>query len=78
MVFLTFYGNGTFRGFGTDDIGDFQFVNGRITASQEITFEKRYSTHDVSYQGTLVGSHINGMWNISTFCRGQFDMWPAI
>ncbi len=73
---LTF-ANGHVDGDGRDDIGMF-LIKGRYdAATRECHWTKSYiGAHDVFYRGFREGKGIWGTWEIQTWGRGGFHIWP--
>jgi hypothetical protein len=73
---LTF-ANGAVTGEGNDDIGRF-LIKGHYDAStRECYWTKSYiGRHDVFYRGFREGKGIWGTWEIYTYGRGGFHIWP--
>lgn len=73
---LSFRAN-VISGAGADSIGQFS-VRGRYDPeSREVTFSKRYQgAHDVYYRGYRETRGIWGVWEIGTFQRSGFHIWP--
>ncbi len=73
---LTF-ANARMDGDGRDDVGIF-LIKGRYDgASGECHWTKTYvGAHDVFYHGFREGKGIWGTWEIRTWSRGGFHIWP--
>ncbi len=73
---LTFAG-GQMTGDGRDDVGMF-LVRGRYDpANKECYWTKSYiGAHDVFYRGFREGKGIWGTWEIKSWGRGGFHIWP--
>jgi hypothetical protein len=73
---LTF-ANGSLNGDGADDVGSF-LIKGRYDAGTcECHWTKSYiGAHDVFYRGFREGKGIWGTWEIGSFSRGGFHIWP--
>jgi len=71
------FANGSMTGDGNDDVGPF-LIKGRYdTTSNECYWTKSYiGRHDVFYRGFREGKGIWGTWEINTFSRGGFHIWP--
>ncbi|HEY5909790.1 MAG TPA: hypothetical protein VJA21_04210 [Verrucomicrobiae bacterium] len=71
------FANGEMTGDGRDDVGLF-LIKGRYdAASGECYWTKTYvGAHDVFYQGFREGKGIWGTWEIKTWSRGGFHIWP--
>lgn len=67
-----------FEGTGVDEIGPFEFKEGKVVGGALISFTKTYATHSVGYRGILTGSQVLGEWWLTgaTDVRGYFSMWP--
>jgi len=75
QLHLTF-ADGVISGDGNDDIGRF-FIKGRYDSQAECHWTKAYvDAHDVFTCGFRQGKGIWGTWDIGTFARGGFHIWP--
>lgn len=67
------------EGGGTDNIGRFSVSGSFNPESGSVTFLKRYSSHQVHYDGAWDGSMISGGWKIYDgffLSLGDFEIWP--
>ncbi|XP_035663799.1 uncharacterized protein LOC118407429 [Branchiostoma floridae] len=69
----------SFFGFGTDEIGEFQFTEGRVRAGA-VSYFKQYSTHTVTYHGQQRGHMMSGRWFLTDFpwVQGGWSLWPHV
>lgn len=73
---LTF-GNGFVRGSGGDGVGGFGIRGRYDAATLEVVWTKVYlGAHSVYYRGFREGKGIWGTWEIGSYCRGGFQIWP--
>ena len=72
------FARGTISGGGGDRIGDFVVRGSYDDEKREVWFEKSYAgKHSVFYRGFNDGiAGIWGDWQIGTFTRGGFHIWP--
>ena len=68
--------NGRVTGTGRDGIGAFSIVGHYEVESGKVWWTKKYSTHDVFYQGFAEENSIWGTWDIPPFHRDGFRIWP--
>jgi len=66
---LVFFDDGRVVGHGVDDINPFHFEGTVNIEDNSVKLFKKYPTHTVDYQGTLVNANncisISGIWNIN-------------
>src|SRR5438105_15877756 len=73
---LTFR-NGSLTGEGRDWVGRFRMRGRYSTEDGKCYWTKRYlGRHDVFYEGYNEGKGIWGTWEIRSFDRGGFHIWP--
>ncbi|XP_078356895.1 uncharacterized protein LOC144641739 [Oculina patagonica] len=77
-VNMTFQNRNQFTGTGIDEVGPFTFKNGKITGSK-LQFTKEYGTHQVCYEGKVLGVQMTGRWWLDSHSsvRGEWAMWPV-
>ncbi len=63
-------------GTGIDDIAPFTIRGYYDARTFEVTWHKKYATHDVWYRGFREGRGIWGTWEIGEHSRGGFMIWP--
>ena len=68
--------NGVLQGAGDDPVGPFSIRGSYSLETLEVSWVKRYPTHDVSYRGFREGRGIWGTWSIRPDWRGGFMIWP--
>jgi hypothetical protein len=71
------FANGSLSGDGSDDVGPF-LIKGRYNPTNlECHWTKSYiGKHDVFYRGFREGKGIWGTWEMGTYGRGGFHIWP--
>jgi hypothetical protein len=73
---LTF-SNGSISGDGADAVGLFIIAGRYDVAAGECHWTKTYvGAHDVFYRGFREGKGIWGLWEIRSWWRGGFHIWP--
>jgi hypothetical protein len=78
MELVLTFDQGTIRGDGRDAVGDFLIRGTYERDSGKCWWSKRYiGRHDVAYQGYAEGKGIWGTWEISSYFRGGFHIWPV-
>lgn len=56
--------NGQVKGQGRDDVGEFT-INGDWNPNGQVAFVKQYiGQHNVHYEGSFDGLHVQGQWKI--------------
>ena len=77
MELILEFSEGQIRGEGRDRVGAF-LIRGRFQVEDgRCWWTKSYpGLHDVSYQGYNEGKGIWGMWEIASYWRGGFHIWP--
>lgn len=63
-------------GTGRDGIGAFSIVGHYDVESGKVGWTKKYARHDVFYQGFAEANSIWGTWDIPSFDRDGFRIWP--
>lgn len=77
MELVLTFRQGTVRGEGRDVVGDFLIRGSYEIDTGKCWWSKHYlGRHDVAYQGYAEGHGIWGVWEIATFFRGGFHIWP--
>lgn len=78
-VNMTFHSEDQFTAEGSDEIGSFIFKSGEITDS-EVQFIKDYGTHEVVYEGQVLGAQMMGRWWLEAdeSIKGGWALWPAV
>src|SRR6266480_261955 len=72
--------SGVIRGEGADRVGDFTMAGTYDLVTGACAIVKSYAgAHSLRYQGRNEGDGqwIWGLWQLRTFDRGGFHMWPA-
>lgn len=71
------FANGQMDGDGRDDVGSFLIKGRYASSSGECYWTKSYiGAHDVFYRGFREGKGIWGTWEIKSWGRGGFHIWP--
>ncbi|KAJ7390334.1 hypothetical protein OS493_025585 [Desmophyllum pertusum] len=78
-VNMTFQNRNQFTARGNDDVGPFIFKNGKISGGSKVKFVKQYATHQVFYEGEVLGVQMIGIWWLqdAPSIKGQWAMWPV-
>ncbi len=71
------FAKGVLSGSGHDSLGGFTIRGRYDVASKEVTWHKRYAgQYDVYYRGFREIKGIWGTWELGSFDRGGFHIWP--
>lgn len=75
---MAFENNHQFTATGSDEVGDFNFEDGKITDGK-VTFRKAYNSHNVYYEGEIKGTKLEVQWWLEDVpsIKGDWAMWPA-
>lgn len=75
---MAFGNNHQFTATGSDEVGDFNFEDGKITDGK-VTFRKACNSHNVYYEGEIKGTKLEGQWWLEDVpsIKGDWAMWPA-
>lgn len=67
---------GVVTGGGSDPVGAFTWKGAYDTKALTCQMTKYYASHTVSYNGHVDENGIWGTWQISSYTKGGFHIWP--
>ena len=76
MEFFLNFNAGVVTGGGSDSVGTFTWKGTYDTKALTCQMTKYYTSHTVSYNGHVDENGIWGTWQIRTYNKGGFHIWP--
>ncbi len=76
MEFFLNFKAGVVTGGGSDEVGAFSWKGTYDTKALTCQLTKYYASHSVYYHGHVDENGIWGNWQINTFNKGGFHVWP--
>lgn len=76
MAFFLNFKAGLVTGGGSDPVGAFTWKGSYDTKALTCQMTKQYSSHTVSYTGHVDENGIWGTWQIGSYTKGGFHIWP--
>jgi hypothetical protein len=64
--------NGTINGSGIDDVANYKWQGNYNLETYTVVMHKKYSTHEVKYEGHADENGIWGKWNLETMAGGSY------